>query len=87
MDKIQLVYKYIYFENITSLYNIHRKRKTEVYRCCNKNSGDILGEVKWYSPWRQYCFFVEDAIFSKGCLKDITNFINKLMENRKNKNG
>jgi hypothetical protein len=45
-----------------------------------------LGEVKWFGRWRQYAFFPEpETVFEKHCMKDITNFLELLMEERKNK--
>ncbi len=37
--------------------------------------GTVLGEVKWYTAWRQYSFFpANDTIFEKTCLRDIAAF-------------
>lgn len=36
-----------------------------------------LGEVKWYGPWRKYCFFANRElalVFDKDCLRDIAQF-------------
>ena len=53
-----------------------RKPKTGVWSCRNIRSGEELGIVKWYGPWRQYCYFPTiQAIYSKGCLSDINDFI------------
>jgi len=66
-------YKYIHFMNIgdigkTSRWSIHSNR-TQAF----------LGEVKWYSAWRQYCFFTTmDAVFNDNCMKDILDFIGQL---------
>lgn len=63
---------------------LQRKPKTEVYTVNNKSSGVLLGIIKWFAPWRQYCFFPsETTVYSQGCLKDIENFIQKLMHKRK----
>ena len=71
-------YKYINFV-LTE-----KKPKTSVYECKNNNSGDALGIIKWYPAWRQYCYFPTcPAVYSKGCLDDITHFINKISEERK----
>ena len=71
-------YEYIYFEII------EEKPKTKVWGCYNNNSTTRIGEVKWYAGWRQYCFFpYEDSVFSKGCLDDIGEFIQQLMDERK----
>ena len=56
-------------------------KKTKRFDCRNKNSKTKLGTVKWYGHWRQYCFFTElfiEAVYSDGCLKDISHFINQL---------
>lgn len=63
---------------------IEEKPKTNVFNVKNKNSGIILGIIKWFSSWRQYCFFpMGFMIFSSSCMKEIINFIKDLMEKRK----
>ena len=70
------------YEHIRFLLH-HHLTKTAVYRCCTNSSGDDLGEVRWYAPWRQYCFFpFTNTVFSKGCMEDINTFITKLMDDR-----
>ena len=69
---------YITFNEIAS------KKKTRVFTVTNIKNGYYLGVIKWYGAWRQYCFFMEDnTVFSKGCLQEIINFIEKLMQERK----
>lgn len=45
-------------------------------------SGDVvLGHVKWYAPWRMYCFLPErgyDTVFSPDCLDSISTFARDL---------
>lgn len=51
--------------------------KTRIFNVCNKNSGAVLGEVRWYGQWRRYCFFPSEYaafVFSAGCLRDIATF-------------
>jgi hypothetical protein len=34
-----------------------------------------LGEVRWFSPWRQYGFYpAANTVFERRCLRDIANF-------------
>lgn len=34
-----------------------------------------LGTIKWYAPWRQYCFFPnEKSLYNQECLRDISYF-------------
>jgi hypothetical protein len=58
--------------------------KTEVYDVLSKSSGGVLGHIKWYSAWRQYCFFPSpQCVFNNGCMSDIIGFIKSLMDERK----
>lgn len=52
-------------------------RKTSWWWVENR-SNEYLGEIAWYSPWRQYTFSPSGAaIFSSGCLSDIAVFLKK----------
>jgi len=63
-------YEYINFSLI------EQKAKTGVYECRNNKVNDVLGIVKWFAPWRQYCYFPSvQAVYSRGCLADIQKFI------------
>jgi hypothetical protein len=69
---------YLCFEELET------KTKTKLFEVCNKISGYVIGHIKWYAPWRKYCFFVnDDLVFDAGCLADILQFINTLMTERK----
>ena len=60
--------------------------KTNVWRVVTKDLWDSLGEIKWFSRWRQYAFFpFAGTIFEKTCLGDIANFMEEKMLARKNK--
>lgn len=74
-------FKHIYFIDASIAYP---KRKTQTWSCRNKKC-DVLGQVRWYAPWRQYCFFTEpNIIYAKSCLIDIAYFIIHLnMEHKK----
>lgn len=84
VEESRLVTQYLYinFEKIAD------KPKTSVWACKNNTSGAVLGIVKWYPRWRQYCFFPEwsrdelewerTVIFSAGCMRDIIDFIGQL---------
>ncbi len=61
-----------------------RTGKTEKYNIVSKAHGNVLGEVKWFGRWRQYCFFPANVtVFNPGCLQDIIAFIGELMAERK----
>ena len=71
-------YKYIHFDEVDA-----GDRKTKVWECINNSWDDVLGEIKWYAPWRQYCYFpMDETIFNVRCLKDIADFIQKAMDDR-----
>lgn len=53
--------------------------KTSRWSIHNHRTDAFLGEVKWYSAWRNYCFFTRDGcIFNDGCMRDILDFIGQL---------
>ena len=58
--------------------------KTEIWNVLSKSSGYILGQIKWYGPWRQYCFFPSpQTTFNPACLADISKLIKELMAKRR----
>jgi hypothetical protein len=71
-------YKYLAFLEQAS------KTKTKVFEVRNKCFNELLGHVKWHAPWRKYCFVTSPGIiYDAGCLGDIQDFMNKLMEELK----
>jgi len=60
-----------------------KNRKTKIIWVRSVNHGDILGEIRWYGAWRQYCFYPKaDTIWNIECLQDIRVFIATLMAAR-----
>jgi hypothetical protein len=58
---------------------IPEEKKTKTIQLCSKISGFVLGYIKWYGPWRQYCFLPSpSSVFSLGCMRDISAKINEL---------
>ena len=73
--------EYLYFEE--QIPNV--KRKTKMFVIKNKQDDTYLGDVEWNNGWRRYCFYPDLMTYwSSGCLKQVYNFIDKLMEERKN---
>lgn len=57
----------------------HPAKKTKTFEIANN-----LGTIKWYAPWRRYCFFPKpEVLFDAKCLQEIISFIDKQMEERK----
>ena len=81
MPPLKTEYKYIRF------FPMESKGKTEIWSCHNSRHGETLGIVKWYGPWRQYCYFASaQAVYSVGCLEDIKHFIEELKIRRSSAN-
>jgi len=59
-------------------------RKTPTYRIWNRRGEmAIIGRIRWYGPWRQFCFFpCADTAWSDGCLADVRNFLGRLKAQR-----
>jgi len=70
--------KYIEFNKIGST------GKTDIWDILSKSSGFILGKIKWYGAWRQYCFFPSpNCVFNNSCMDDIKKMISELMAQRR----
>jgi hypothetical protein len=53
--------------------------KTRIVSVCSRSSGDLLGEIRWFGRWRQYCFYPEpNTIFNRGCMADIIAYVEGL---------
>ncbi len=74
-------YKYIHFEETPN-----PNKKTSVWYCLNTKSNYDLGLVRWYGAWRQYTFEPsETTVFNKGCLDDISDFLDQLNKAQRGK--
>lgn len=57
--------------------------KTKIWDV-ESTSDSQLGQIRWYTAWRCYCFFpMFNPIFNSGCLIDIAKFCYDQTENRK----
>ena len=79
-------FEYIHFVEMTSV--TASASKTKHWECRNR-CFDLLGEVRWHSPWRKYCFFIENSMFpakgdfvvlASGCLTNISEFLTEANE-------
>lgn len=62
------------------------KTKTKVIHVVNRHHENVIGVIKWYGSWRQYCFFpTSDTVWNTGCLVDVQDVIQKLMQDRRTK--
>jgi len=58
--------------------------KTDIWDVESKSQGSVLGEIKWFGRWRQYCFYPSpNTIFNPECMTDISKKIKELMESRR----
>lgn len=70
--------KYLDFKKVK-----YEGKKTFNIDVLNKE-GITLGIIKWHPGWRRYAFFIASGMFfDSECLKDITNYIDQLMFDRK----
>ena len=70
-------YKYIHFVETEELVT-----NKKVWECRNNRTKDILSDILYYKPWKEYCFAPREqgVIFNSGCLVDIADFIKQLNE-------
>jgi hypothetical protein len=72
-----LNYKYFTVEPLPK----EAHRKTQDWNVLNNKSGTPIGRIRWYGPWRQYCFFpLGDSVWSAGCLEDVQTAIRAITE-------
>jgi uncharacterized protein YprB with RNaseH-like and TPR domain len=63
-----------------------KKQKTKVIAVMNKHHEEIIGMIKWFSRWRQYCFFpTNNTVWNINCLNDVNLVITMLTDERKKK--
>lgn len=67
---------FLYFDELTL-----PSKKTRTWLVRNKQTGNALGVIKWYAPWRRYCFFTREilVILDANCLGEIQSFMNTAM--------
>jgi hypothetical protein len=81
--------KHVYFEEV----GLSASRLTKIWDVRSKHDDSLLGEIKWYAPWRQYSFVVDLAKFkdvkelvnAASCLRDIANFCEIMTKIHKDK--
>jgi hypothetical protein len=62
------------------------ERKTRIVTVRNRRSKTALGELKWYGPWRQYCFFPQSyTIFNVTCMARIAREVREMTEGHRAK--
>lgn len=72
-------YKYIHFAEAAD-----GARSRSKWFCYNNKSQSILGEVRFYQPWRRWCYFPwGKEVYSADCLADIRSFIEQLNQGSK----
>ncbi len=63
-----------------------RSGKTSVWRLTNRESGNVVGFVGWYGPWRRYAFQPEaDTVFESDCLAALSEFCARKTEEHRRK--
>jgi len=70
--------KYIEFDKVGDT------GKTEIWNVLSISSGFVLGQIRWYGAWRQYCFYPSgNSIFNIECMRQIQAEIKTLMDSRR----
>lgn len=72
----QIVTKYMVFQEVRPLGAVKSQ-----WVVGNRKSEACLGIIKWYAPWRCWCFFPEpDVVFSADCMEEILKVVRKATE-------
>ena len=54
---------------------IHLGAKTRQFSVFNTSNRALLGYVKWFAFWRQYCFYPLNSVFDSQCLEQVALFM------------
>lgn len=50
-------------------------KRTTIWRVSPMGEEGGIGEVRWYAPWRRYCFMPHPStVFEQKCLREIATF-------------
>lgn len=61
-------------------------RKTPILFIYSNKDESVLGQIKWFSSWRKFCFFPkQDTVWDDKCLKELTDYLNELNYEYKHK--
>jgi hypothetical protein len=53
---------------------VSKGAKTRQFSVFSRANRSLLGYVKWWTNWRQYCFFPLNSLFNYDCLREIAQF-------------
>lgn len=58
---------------------------THKFSVTSRQNSSLLGYVKWFIQWRQYCFFPMNAVFDKKCLREVAEFCERATDEHRAK--
>jgi len=62
--------------------------QADSYLVYNTKAEELLGQIKYYSKWREYEFYPHlGTAWSWDCLRDLSGFIKELNDQRKASRG
>ena len=65
-----------------------QKPKTVVVGVHNRLTGERIGKIAWYGPFRAYVLYPnEDTVWSAGCLAEAVVEIDRMMVERRSAKG
>ncbi len=46
----------------------------------------LLGTIRWFAAWRRYTFYpFSDTLFDAGCLREVADYLEKMMQDHAKK--
>lgn len=70
---------YLRFDRVESF-----NGKTKKFSVVGQTSQTVLGEIRWFAPWRRYAFApANGCLFDAGCMFEIVAKIEHLMLERR----
>jgi hypothetical protein len=62
-----------------------KEKKTDIWEIMSVQSGETLGEIRWWGAWRKYVFApANKTIWDNKCMQEVQDFITEEISKRKN---
>ena len=73
---IVATYKHI----VITHFKMRKERESWHYWITTRRGNVTLGEIRYYSQWKQFCFFPErGTVWSDDCLRNVRDFMKTLV--------
>lgn len=72
-------------EHLRFTFGLSKSGRTIVAKIISRRTDQVLGEIKWHGPWRQYGFYPGNitTVWNRTCMDEVHGVITELMDARR----